>query len=281
LSYYNELIGGPRGAWHAGFEITYWYDAFNDRTLREISERLPEGATVDFLNPLSKTETFEELQSLGDLRGDLRLGHRSSTEFPYVWLLTQDSKATAFTRLLFAMKPWYESRPRQLDGLRVVTVADPVAVSRAWALQLLLDAPSGGRPEPPAAPEWVRRYAPRLAWFWGDGLPKSKPINIFEKALGWARRDPGSLRSAAQAVASRRTPLDEDALRLRAILKRHDPLDPPGHLASERLLRGRPQALLEAVEILIARAEDLVTVLSRYPYTDDRRIGGFLDRAGP
>ena len=31
LSYYNELIGGPRGAWHRGFELTYWYDAFNDR----------------------------------------------------------------------------------------------------------------------------------------------------------------------------------------------------------------------------------------------------------
>ena len=29
LSYYNELIGGPRGAWARGFELTYWYDAFN------------------------------------------------------------------------------------------------------------------------------------------------------------------------------------------------------------------------------------------------------------
>ncbi len=29
LSYYNELIGGPRGAWERGFELTYWYDAFN------------------------------------------------------------------------------------------------------------------------------------------------------------------------------------------------------------------------------------------------------------
>ena len=29
LSYYNELIGGPRGAWARGFELSYWYDAFN------------------------------------------------------------------------------------------------------------------------------------------------------------------------------------------------------------------------------------------------------------
>ena len=152
LSYYNELIGGPRGAWHAGFELSYWYDAFNDRTIAEINDRLPPGATVDFFNPMTSPETFAELQSLGVLRHDIKIGPRDPDAFPHVWVLTQGSTATAFTRLLFAMKPWYESRPRQLHGLRVVTVADPVAVSRAWALELLVDAPSGGPPEPPAAP---------------------------------------------------------------------------------------------------------------------------------
>ena len=110
LSYYNELIRGPRGAWEAGFELSYWYDAFNPRTIAEINGRLPRGATVDFLNPMSTSQTFAELQALGQLRGDLQLGVRNPIDFPYVWLLTQDSNATAFTRLLFAMKPWYESR---------------------------------------------------------------------------------------------------------------------------------------------------------------------------
>ena len=45
------------------------------------------------------------------------------------------------------MRPWYAVQPRQLDGLRVATVADPVAVSRAWALQLLTDAAAAGRPK--------------------------------------------------------------------------------------------------------------------------------------
>ncbi len=130
LSYYNELIGGPRGAWQAGFELSYWYDAFNDRTIAEINDRLPPGATVDFFNPMASPETFAELQALGVLRGDIKIGPRDPNAFPYVWVLTQGSTATAFTRLLFAMKPWYESRPRQLQGLRVATVADPVAVSR-------------------------------------------------------------------------------------------------------------------------------------------------------
>jgi 4-amino-4-deoxy-L-arabinose transferase-like glycosyltransferase len=281
LSYYNELIGGPRGARRAGFELSYWYDAFNQPTLAEIDARLPRQAVLDFLNPMTTPETFAELQALGELRGDLRLGLRDSTTFPYVWLLTQDSTATAFTRLLFAMQPWYESRPRQLGGLRVATVADPVAVSRAWALQLLLDAPSGGVPEPPRAPDWVRGHAPGLAWFWGDGVPKAKRLNLHGRSLEWARRDPEGLRAAARALVARRTPRDEPAARLLAILKRHDPLDPPGQLASERLLRGRPQALREAVEILIGRADDLHTVLTRHPYTDVDMIDGFLDRRLP
>ena len=43
LSYYNALIGGPRGAWHRGFELTYWFDAFNDQTLAELNQELPAG----------------------------------------------------------------------------------------------------------------------------------------------------------------------------------------------------------------------------------------------
>ena len=81
-------------------------------------------------------------------------------------------------------------------------------------------------------------------------------------------------------VASRRTALD-GVTKLLAILKRHDALDAPCNLASEPLLRGRPQALLEAVEILITRAEDVRTVLTRYASTDDDASGGFLDQGLP
>ena len=284
LSYYNELIGGPRGATRAGFELSYWFDAFNDQMINEINARLPRGATVDFLSTMTCPETFTLLQELGHLRGDLILGVRDPTTFPYAWLLSQDSKATAFTRLLFAMKPWYASRPRQLDGLRVASVADPVAVSRAWALELLLDAPPSGPPKPSLSPAWVRDHAPWLAWFWGEGVPIARQPNIDQRALDWADRDPKGLRSAARAVAFGRGPFDESAHRLLSIInrpKRHDPLDPPDQLASERLLRGRPQALVEAVEIMIARAADVRTVLTRQPYTDLSTTGGFLDRTLP
>ncbi len=281
LSYYNELIGGPRGAWAKGFELSYWYDAFNDRVLDDLNRKLPRGATLDFLNPLTRPPTFDELQTLGHLRGDLRLGTRDPDEFPYVWLLTQDSKASPFTRLLFAMRPWYASTPRQLDGLRVATVADPVAVSRAWALSLLATAPSGNATTP-SPPAWVRRHAPWLGRFWGVGVVELPLPSANEELLTWAKETPDTLRDAARTIAARR-PIgdDEDAARLLGILSRYNQPDTPDHSGGDlsgRLLRARPAALIEAVEIAIARPDALRAVLSRPGYTDPETIGGYLDR---
>jgi hypothetical protein len=282
LSYYNELIGGPRGAWKAGFELSYWYDAFNDRTLADLNRKLPRGAAVVFFNDKTNPDTFYELQSLGHLRKDIVLGLHSLDEFPYVWLLTQDSKASAFTRLLFAMTPFFAREPKQLDGLRVATVADPVAVSRACALWILTDAaaPPGG--EGPRAPAWVRRYTPWLRRFWGEGVTRVARLGVNTPIFEWARTDPDGLRAAARAIASHQ-PLDDKpaARRLMAVLLRSPGYripEPPKPLASEFLLRARPKALVEAVEILIARPDAVRTILQRYPYTDPDDVGGYLDR---
>ena len=107
LSYYNSLIGGPRGAWRRGFELTYWFDAFNKETLDELNRVLPPGAMVEQPNTLTNPPTFNELQNLGALRGDIKMGinpgERQPDRFPFVWMQTQDSKASAFSRLLFAI----------------------------------------------------------------------------------------------------------------------------------------------------------------------------------
>ena len=138
----------------------------------------------------------------------------------------------------------------------------------------------GGPIEGPAAPPWVRDYLPWFARFWGDGIPKPKRLNVFRKTLEWAIRDPAGLRKAAHALASG-SPPDDNAARLLAIVKRHDPLDAPGGLSSERLLRGRPEALIEAVEILINRPSDVRAVMTGFPFTDERSINGFLDKDMP
>ena len=285
LSYYNELIGGPRGAWEQGFELSYWYDAFTDRVIDDLNRRLPPRAQVDFLNEMTKTAVpvFQDRQTLGVLRGDIILG-RIGRDFPYVWLLAQDSKADAFTRLLFAMRPWYASEPRQLDGARVVTVADPVAVSRAWALFVMLNAPDRSAPEPPAAPEWVREYAPWLGRLWGDGLTKAHRLTLNQAVLDWSRSDPEGLLATARRIAARQ-PIDEDerAQRLFALMTTETNPNGPKvrHDLTEQLLAARPQALVEAVEILNAHREEVEAIMTRYGYTDPNSVGGYLDRDLP
>ena len=117
LSYYNLLIGGPRGAWQRGFELTYWCDAFNGRTLDDLNQSLPAAAELDFPNELTNPMTLQELQTLGALRSDIELGgdvqfhSRKYDRLGYVWMQTQDSKATAFSRLLFAMRPGTHASP--------------------------------------------------------------------------------------------------------------------------------------------------------------------------
>jgi hypothetical protein len=265
LSYYSALIGGPSGAWHRGFELTYWFDAFNDQTLDELNQRFPPGAEVDFPNELTNPMTFQELQMLGKLRGDIQLGGdvqfhgRKYEQFPFVWLQTQDSKATAFSRLLFAMRPWYARTPPQLEGLRVATVADPVAVSRAWALELLLDAPDKSPLEPPK----VHRLA------------------LNQDILDWARADPQGLLEAARFLAANKGPVqDKKAIRLVGLVT-SDP-SPKGvetrQYFLDRLLVARPEALMEAVEILLGHRNAVTLVLTRYGYTDPDTIGGYLDR---
>jgi 4-amino-4-deoxy-L-arabinose transferase-like glycosyltransferase len=265
LSYYNLLIGGPRGAWQRGFELTYWCDAFNGRTLDELNQSLPPGAELDFPNDLTNPMTSQELQTLGALRGDIELG--GDVQFHslmydrlgYVWLQTQDSKATAFTRLLFAMRPWYAREPRQLDGLRVATVADPVAVSRAWALELLLDAPD---PKPKEE-------------------NKVNRLTLNQKTLEWARTDPQRFLAAAKFVADHHGEVkDEDARRLvdLVIMQPNPKAVETRRFLLDRLLKARPKALVEAAQVLINDPAAVVHVLTRYGYTDPRAIGGYLDR---
>ncbi|MGA2699917.1 MAG: glycosyltransferase family 39 protein [Isosphaeraceae bacterium] len=290
LSYYNALIGGPRGAWHRGFELTYWFDAFNGQTLEELNQKLPPGAELDFPNDLTNPMTFQELQILGALRGDLKLGGeikshgRRYEELAYVWLQTQDSKATAFSRLLFAMRPWYAREPAQVDGLRLATVADPVAVARAWGLEVLLDAADRSRSDPPSAPGWVRAYAPILSRLWGDGLKKVHRLTLNQGVLEWARGDPHGLLEAARYLAAHGGPGNDPAAGRLVKLIAYDPVPKTLEIRQfflDRLLKARPEGLVEGVQILLDHPAEVVAVMTRHGYTDPRLIGGCLDRNLP
>jgi 4-amino-4-deoxy-L-arabinose transferase-like glycosyltransferase len=296
LSYYNEMIGGAKGAWASGFELSYWYEAFDKEVIDTVNQKLPDGSVIDSLNELTRPPVFSCMQELGQIKPGLLLAS-PPTDFPigwiasrdpakpgierldwYMWILTHDSKATPFTRLAFAMTPMYERRPRQLDGLRVVTLLAPKATARAWALRLLTeDVVEPGEKETPQAPAWIRSYLPPLARFWGDGVKKSEPLRLNEPIFNWAERDPESLRSAMKLlVAKPNEDTNVDVQRLRAILTRGNRLDWSGRL--NNLLRFEPGVLNDAVEMLITRSKDIRTILLRYPYTDVSAIGGPLDQ---
>ncbi|QDV35250.1 glycosyltransferase family 39 protein [Tautonia plasticadhaerens] len=272
LSYYNRLVGGPSGAWRRGFELSYWYDAFNPGTLAEINERMPVGAAIAVTNAYSQVPTFDELQSLGALRGDLRLNPEAGEDFPHVWLLTHDSKANAYSRLLFAMEPSYERRPRQLGGLRVAAVSGPDDAALALALQLL--ASDSKRPPKVEAPlpDWLRGAAPWVSRFWGEGLARPEEPAVNEPVFAWAATDPEGLRAAARALAGGREADSADAPALRSVLLRFGPA------FYAQLRDHRPGAIVDAVELLIERPGDLRRVLTTPGYTEPDAIGGPLDR---
>jgi hypothetical protein len=156
-----------------------------------------------------------------------------------------------------------------------------VAVSRAWALFVLLDAPDRSRPDPPAAPGWVRESVPWLGRLWGDGLKKAHRLTLNRAVLDWSRTDLGGLLAAARQVAAREPmAADSPAQRLFDLMTTEtNPNGPRYRLdLTEQLLAARPQALVEAVQILDAYREEVERVMSRYGYTDPRSIGGNLDR---
>ena len=288
LSYYNEAIGGADSAWRRGFELTYWYDAFTPQVLKELRDKLPQGAEVQFASELSTPSmVIQQHQDEGRIRPDISLGGRRPDQFPFMWLLSHDSKALAFTRALFVMTPWYESRPTQLGGARVLAVMDPSAVSRAWAIQLMCDAPDRSPPPKPNAPAWVRQTSKTLARFWGDGLDRAPALAVNEPIFQWAATEPGTLQqAAAELVARAKTgampsladeTLSPPARRLLGVISRYDKPE-QGRNFSRILLQSRPEGLAEAAEILTRQGPVIKQVMLRSGYTDPRWIGGPVDQ---
>jgi hypothetical protein len=187
-----------------------------------------------------------------------------------------------FTRLCFAMRPWYASRPSQLGGSQVFAVADPLAVSRAYALKTMLEDSDRRKPPTPNAPNWIRDHVLWLGRFRGDGLTKVQPLAINRKLLAWSNADPAGLLAAARYIAAKR-PIKEDqnAQKLVNIIVREPDQLSVKQLLIEQLLKRRPEALVEAVEIINSHGDEVVAVMTRYAYTDPQLIGGYLDRDLP
>ena len=89
-----------------------------------------------------------------------------------------------------------------------------------------------------------------------------------------AKSDPAALLAAARSVAAN-GPIDTPTVRdLKAWLDRAPAWSTP-------LLARRPEALVEAVQMLIAHPDQIRAALLREPFTDPGSLGGYLDRDLP
>jgi hypothetical protein len=70
LCYYNELIGGIRGAHAAGMETTYWYDVVNKQFLEALQREIPHAAKVSMW--VANQAYFQFLQDKGKIRKDIQ-----------------------------------------------------------------------------------------------------------------------------------------------------------------------------------------------------------------
>ena len=98
LAYYNEAIGGVKGAARAGMETTYWLEAVTPAFLEEVGELLPAGAT---LSAWPNAEHYEWLQRNGMLREDIVVTERMPPDYlllvarrasfqPYHWRIYEN-----------------------------------------------------------------------------------------------------------------------------------------------------------------------------------------------
>jgi hypothetical protein len=243
LSYYNI---GLRRAVDWGFEATYWYDAVTPRVLNDLNQRypLPPRVTIGFPDPLINPEVFDALQTLGRLRSDINADAESFNGFPWMWLLSHSSKATAFTKLLFACKPWYASG---VEGVRLFSVVDDRAVARAWALHTLA-----------VQSDQSRRLGPVL-------LNES----VFSA-------DAASIRASLQPMAEGIDPARDASRVVHRIVADWRQAD---HFRAnlERVQRHAPESIDWAINVLVSRPNDIRRLLLAPGYQLPERFGGYFD----
>lgn len=121
LSYYNEVVGGLRGAHERGFEVTYWWDPLNETALTEVN-RITAGAKVYF--PVLPTDIFfRHMERAGAIAFHLCY---DLAEADYVLTMARPSAEFWEMRVSRDLGPHARLRPvweRSLDGVALLRLA--------------------------------------------------------------------------------------------------------------------------------------------------------------
>jgi len=100
LSYYNRLVGGVRGAYHRGLEVTYFMEAFTPELLDFLNGSLPPNAVI---NASFGNFMFDYYQKENRLRPDIQITEKAN--FNYYILLTRRSVWSRAQHVLFNENP--------------------------------------------------------------------------------------------------------------------------------------------------------------------------------
>ena len=115
LSFYNRFVGGVRGAYQRGLELTYSMEAFTPEFVEAINTKLPNNSVI---NASFANFMFIYYQREGRLRADIMI---SDAESDYYILLNRRSVLGPRERLLMnGSKPIYLAE--QLAGVPLVAV---------------------------------------------------------------------------------------------------------------------------------------------------------------
>lgn len=121
LSYYNRLVGGIRGAYQKGLEVTYLMEALTPKFLRLLNQRLPPHAAISGSGRADTTHynyMFEYYQKEKGLRPDIRITNPMA--FDYYILLNRHSLFTEFDRAVSTHV--VPDMTLELDGVPLISI---------------------------------------------------------------------------------------------------------------------------------------------------------------
>jgi hypothetical protein len=124
LSFYNRFVGGVRGAYQRGLELTYSMEAFTPEFIDAINTKLPQNSVI---NASFANFMFDHYQREGRLRADITISNAESSD--YYILLNRRSVLGPRERLLMnGRTPFF--LVEQLAGVPLVAVFDLNTLAR-------------------------------------------------------------------------------------------------------------------------------------------------------
>jgi hypothetical protein len=124
LSFYNRFVGGVRGAYQRGLELTYSMEAFTPEFIDAINTKLPQNSVI---NASFANFMFDHYQREGRLRADITISNAASSD--YYILLNRRSVLGPRERLLMnGRTPFFLAE--QLAGVPLVAVFELNTLAR-------------------------------------------------------------------------------------------------------------------------------------------------------